>query len=97
MKPQNFFDLGARCDRADNSNPVECRFDEEAFFIRRWCSERAEKDGVGWRKGARLFLLQFASKCLKRGLGRLDFAPWLHEGLSSSLTDDQYTTCLVEN
>ena len=71
MKPQNFFDLGGRSDLAENLNLVECCFDEEAFFIRRWSSERSEKDGVGWRKGARLFLLEFASKCLKRGLGRL--------------------------
>lgn len=71
MKPQNFFDLGGRSDLADNLNPVECCFDEEAFFIRRWCSERAEKDGVGWRRGAGQFLSQFAFKCLKRGLGGL--------------------------
>jgi len=71
MKPQNFFDLGGRSDLADNLDPVERCFDEEAFFIRRWSSERSEKDGVGWRKGARQLLSHFASKCLERSLGGL--------------------------
>lgn len=71
MKPQNFFDLGGRSDLADNLDQVECCFDEEAFFIRRWCSERTEKDGVGRRKRARQFLSHFPSQCLERSLGGL--------------------------